>query len=661
MKSLELALSHHQAGRYKEAKQLYENTLQSDPDNPDATHLLGVLHNALGQYNIGIVYIKRAIELMPSMVEAHYNLGNSLTKIGFLEEAISAYDKAIKLNPQHKNAWLNKGDAYRTMRKFLNAEDSYRGALSLDPADHNLYVRLGVVLRNLGRMPEAVSAYHAALEIAPSADDANLNLANILFDSGRFDQALTHYRRATVPPTVEPWVTDLILACVTKTCAWDDPLMLPGALENMKEKALSPFMPLLRSYSNQELQHFARRYSESVGLTSDAPRSIRPCTGISKIRIGYLSADYYRHATAFLVSELFEAHDRAKFEIVGISYGPDDSSPTRSRIVAAFDKFLDVADDDDITAAEHIKAVGIDILVDLKGHTQDSRPGILKHRPAPIIVSYLGYPGTMGTRVIDYVLADAVVLPFSDQDSYDERIVHLPDCYQVNDSKVEIDPSISTRAEHGIPEDAFVFCCLNGSQKITRLMFSVWMRVLARIPHGVLWLLRDNDSAVRNLQQEAARQGIDPTRLVFAPKIDHGKHLARYAHADLFLDTSPYNAHTTASDALRTHLPVLTVRGATFASRVAASLLLTVGTPELIASDLQAYEETACRLASNLGDLSATRDRIAEGVRAGPLFDTGRFARGIETAYLHMHAMACAGKPPSPFAVGADGSIKGHC
>jgi predicted O-linked N-acetylglucosamine transferase (SPINDLY family) len=270
-------------------------------------------------------------------------------------------------------------------------------------------------------------------------------------------------------------------------------------------------------------------------------------------------------------------------------------------------------------------------------------------------VNYLGYPGTMGTPLIDYIIADPVVLPFTDQAHFDEKIVHLPDCYQVNDSTVDVDPTADTRAQHGLPAEAFVFCSLNGSQKITQVIFSVWMRVLTAVPHSVLWLFHDNDTAVRNLQNAARQRGVDPSRLVFAPKMAHSKHLARYRHADLFLDTAPYNAHTTASDALRAHVPLLTVRGSTFASRVSSSLLHAVGVPELIADDVQAYEKAACQLANDPASLSKLRERIAEGVRTGPLFDTARFAQGIETAFLHMHA--AAGQPRRAFAVCADGTI----
>lgn len=659
---LQAALSHHQAGRYSEAQQLYETVLKSDPNNANALHLLGVLYNAQEQYEIGIPYVCRALKLAPGMVEAYYNLGNALSKVERFPEAVCAYDEATRLNPQHKNAWLNKGDAYRAMQKMSDAEKSYRCALVLDRDNYHLYVRLGSVLRSLQRLPESVSAYLHALKLNPAAGDANFNLANLLFDANEVEQALTHFRRAALAPNPNPRIAGSILNCLVKTCSWNDELMQGNPLDGRAGDLIAPFTTLLLSYSGSDQLHYARRVAkERMGAApASALLTTRPVNNGRKIRIGYLSADFHSHATAYLIAELFEVHDRAQFEVIGISYGRADNSAVRRRLLAGLDLFLDVADDDDETAARRIADAGVDILVDLKGHTQDARLGILNWRPAPIIVSYLGYPGTLGMPVVDYILADPVVLPFEEQSHYDEKIVQLPTCYQVNDSAVVVDATPSTRDQHGLPSGAFVFCCLNGSHKITPAMFAAWMRVLKAVPHGVLWLYRDNDAAMRNLQRAAVAQGIDPARLIFAPKLEHSRHLERYRHADLFLDTSPYNAHTTGSDALRASVPILTVRGSTFASRVAESLLRAVGVPELIAKDLPEYEDQACRLAHDAAALAALRNRIITGVRFGPLFDASRFARGVEAAYRHMLVRAVAGLHPCAFSVQQDGTIKEH-
>jgi len=656
--SLQLAVSHHRAGELAKAEQLYNSILEDEPGNVDALHLLGVLYSETERHNIGIRYIRHAIELFPEMVEAHYNLGNVLTNINQQVEAIASYEEATRLNPSHSNAWLNKGDAYRRLRKMKDAEDCYLRALEVDSSNRHLYVRLGAVLRAQGRPREAAVAYQRALAIDPTAADANNNLGNILYDANQFEQALKYYAMSRSASRPHPLAAGMMLSCITRTCCWDDGMMEQGGLSELQDEILHPFTVLTLSVSGQEQQKFARRYANYLGHgirdTTAAQRKERA----GKIRIGYLSADFQQHATAYLIAELFEVHDRSVFEIIGVSYGRDDGSLVRRRLLNGFDEFIDIADVDDDAAAQRIALAGIDILVDLKGYTRDAREGIVARRPAPVIVSYLGYPGTLGTPAIDYILGDRIALPFADQQFYDEKIVHLPHCYQVNDSTLEIDDNPSTRIQHGLPEGAFVFCCLNGSQKITPDVFATWLRILAAVPNSVLWLYSDNETAKQNLLRIAIAQDLDSKRVIFAPPLPHREHLARYQHADLFLDTTPYNAHTTASDALRAHLPILTVYGATFASRVAASLLHAVGVPELVVGDLTAYEAQAIALANDARRLARIRERIANGVATGPLFNTRQFASGIEAAFRYMISRANLGLQPRPFAVCSDGVIQ---
>jgi predicted O-linked N-acetylglucosamine transferase (SPINDLY family) len=385
------------------------------------------------------------------------------------------------------------------------------------------------------------------------------------------------------------------------------------------------------------------------------PAVARPLRGGAReardrLRVAYLSADFHDHATAYLTAELFELHDRGRFEIIGVAFGPDDRSDMRRRVARAFDQFHDVQGWSDRAIAELVNDLDVDIAVDLKGHTQGARLGALAYRPAAIQVSYLGYPGTTGADFIDYVIADPIVLPFDQQPFYTERIVHLPDCYQVNDSKRKAAPTTPARQEAGLPGHGFVFCCFNNNYKIAPPVFDAWMRLLGGLEGSVLWLLEDNREARENLGKAAAR-GIDPARLVFAGRLPHEEHLARYRCADLFLDTLPYNAHTTASEALWTGLPVLTCRGASFAGRVAASLLHAVGLPELVTGSLGEYEALAGRLAGDPSRLGELRRRLAQNRSTFPLFDTDRFRRHLETAYARMWGLRQRGERPQSFAV----------
>jgi protein O-GlcNAc transferase len=408
---------------------------------------------------------------------------------------------------------------------------------------------------------------------------------------------------------------------------------------------IAPFQLLFCSDDASLQLECARRFAAST--LPVPPRQTHAPRHHDKIRIGYLSADFRNHPMAHLTAELLELHDRSRFDVVGIGFGPDDRSAIRARIVEGFDKFYDLRAKSDADIAALMREAEIDIAIDLMGHTRNSRAGILAHRPAPIQVSYLGYPGTMGVDFIDYVMADPIVLPFDQQAFYTEKIVHLPETYWVNGSVSDIPQCSLTRRQAGLPEHGLVFCCFNKAAKITAPVFEVWMRLLAKVEGSVLWLLRDNAAAERNLRGEAAARGIDPNRLVFADRMERDQHLARHRLADLFLDTMPYNAHTTASDALAAGLPVVTSLGSTFSGRVAASLLSALGLPELIAHSLAEYEALALKLFGDSNYRARTIARLEQNRKKFPLFDTDRFRAHLESAYQVMWQRWQRGEGPA--------------
>jgi predicted O-linked N-acetylglucosamine transferase (SPINDLY family) len=370
-----------------------------------------------------------------------------------------------------------------------------------------------------------------------------------------------------------------------------------------------------------------------------------------RIRVAYLSADFRMHPMSYLIVGLFEHHDRGRFETIGISFGPDDRSEIRTRVKGAFEDFIDVRSKSDLEVARLMRELEVDIAVDLMGYTQYDRMGILALRPAPVQVSYIGFPGTMGADFIDYILADRFVIPEEHHACYTEKVVYLPDTYLANDSKRVIADRTPARAEAGLPEQGFVFCSFNNNYKISPPVFDVWMRLLDKVEGSVLWLLESNAVAVRSLRQEAANRGIAPERLVFAPIVKVEEHLARHRLADLFLDTLPYNAHTTACDALWAGLPVVTCLGTTFVGRVAASLLNAIGLNELITRSLEEYEALALELATNRKRLAGIKSKLAQNRETYPLFDTDRFRRHIEAAYTTMWERSQRGQPPESFAV----------
>jgi protein O-GlcNAc transferase len=370
-----------------------------------------------------------------------------------------------------------------------------------------------------------------------------------------------------------------------------------------------------------------------------------------RIRLAYFSSDFRAHATGYVMAELFERHDRARFETFAISFGFDDGSKMQSRLRGAFNRFVDVKEKSDREIAALVREMEIDIAVDLKGFTENSRPGIFALRPAPVAVSYMGFPATMGADFIDYIIADRFVIPETENGSYSEKVVYLPDSYWVNDSKKRISERTPSRVEAGLPEAGFVFCCFNNNYKIRPEFFDVWMRLLHKVEGSVLWLFEGHAAVARNLRQEAAARGIAPERLIFAPRMALADHLARHRLADLFLDTLPYNAHTTATDALWVGLPVLTCAGSTFVGRVCASLLDAIGLPEMIAGSLEAYEALALKLATEAQALAAVKEKLGRNRASQPLFDTDRFRRHFEAAFITMHERHQRGEAPASFSV----------
>jgi predicted O-linked N-acetylglucosamine transferase (SPINDLY family) len=469
------------------------------------------------------------------------------------------------------------------------------------------------------------------LTVQPGFGEALYIKANILRDMGRLADALAAYEQADGHPHALSGAAQAAAAL----CDWERTAALAPRLKEAVQTGGAVIQPfVLLGYSDDAAlqRRCAENYVHRVA-PAQAPLSDGKPHGHGKIRLAYLSADFHQHPTAQLMAELFERHDRSRFEVTGIAFGPDDGSTMRARLARAFDQFEDVRAISDLEVARLLRAREIDIAVDLNGHTEGARPGIFAHRPAPVQVNYLVYPGTTGASYMTHILADRVVLPPEHQVYCSETIAYLPDCYQANDAMRMIGDA-PTRAQAGLPEEGFVFCCFNNGWKITAPIFDIWMRLLAQVDDSVLWLLDGPHAA--NLRAAATVRGIDAARLIFAPKLDAAAHLARHRLANLFLDTLPYNAHTTASDALWTGVPVVTQIGKAFPGRVAANLLKAIDLPELVTQSAGAYEALARDLATNLALLKATREKLARNRSSAPLYDSAKFTREIEKAYIAM-------------------------
>ena len=657
----------HGLGRHEEAAAEYGLALALEADYAEAHANLGLTLQAKRQYEQAVVHLTRAVELKPRYAKAHATLGDVLRALGRNEEAVAKYRTALAAQPLDAGLHNNLGIALEKLGKLEEALESYRRAIAYTPDFAEALGNLGNLLNAVGRHEDAVASYRRALAIKPENAKLRLALAAALIEVDRYDEAADALRRAYETTPENGVARGEYWRIRGHGCDWHDLQALhqdirdyatrfdPGSEEG---RPATPFPLLamlddpalhLRVATNLSRSQARRALADPKGAVARRPLRAEP----DKIRLAYLSADFHDHATAYLIAELFEQHDTERFEVHGISFGPPGDSPMRRRMESAFAGFHDLHDASAWGIAQAVAELGIDIAIDLKGYTQGAKTRVFAHRPASIQVQYLGYPGSMGADFIDYLIADPIVIPDAEQRHYAEKIAYLPHCYQVNDRRRPLPASRPSRLECGLPETGFVFAAFNANYKITPEVFSVWMRLLQQVEGSVLWLFESNSWATQNLRAEAAGRGVDPERLIFAKRQPLDQHLARIGNADLFLDTLPYNAHTTASDALWVGLPVLTVSGRSFASRVAASLLSAVGLPELITTSLEDYEALALALAASPARLAALREKLVANRFTTPLFDTPRFTRHIEAAYERMWQLHVGGKPPETFRIEA--------
>jgi len=635
--------------RPDEALDSYDHAIKLKPDYAEAYYNRGNVLQELRRLDEALDSYDRALKIKPDFAEVYNNRGLALKELKRLDEALDSYDRALKLKPDYATAYNNRGNVQLDLKRLDEALHSYGLALKLKPEYAEAYYNRGNALKEFKRLDEALDSYDRALKLKPDFAEVYNNRGNALLDLKRPDEALASYDHALkIKPDYE-FLYGTWLYTKMKLCDWSDArgqiAELVGKIE-CKTKATPPFPVLALSDSLALQRKAAEIWVNDNHPASHALPAIAWRARHGKIRIGYYSADYDNHATAYLLAGLFEEHDRDKFELVAFSFGPERNDEMRKRTSAAFDQFIDVRNKSDRDIALLSRNREIDIAVDLKGFTQDQRVGIFSYRSAPIQVNYIGYPGTMGAEYIDYLIADGTLIPNASQQHYSEKIAYLPNSYQVNDRKRQIADLQFSREGLGLPQTGFVFCCFNNSYKLMPSTFDGWMRILKQVDGSVLWLLEDNPTASRNLRKEAEARGVRAERLIFAKRMPLAEHLARHRVADLFIDTLPCNAHTTASDALWAGLPLLTCVGEAFAGRVGASLLNAIGLSELIAATQEQYEALAVELATNSGWLNNIRQKLERNRLTTPLFDTRLFTKHIEAAYTQMYERYQADLPP---------------
>jgi len=688
--SLKLADHYFRENNYKFAKHLLDKVIKIDLNNSKANELLAYIYGNLGQvdisfdllivacnqndcspealYYLGSMQLKRglfseAIKTFKKTIfkggeffEALHDLATAQAHTGDLNSAINNYQKCLKFGNLSHELFYNVARIYDDLKRYDEAIAHYDQALSLKPEYAEAWSNKGVTLSDLKRYDEAIAHYDQALSLKPEYAEAWSNKGVTLHELKRFEEAIAHYDQAlSLKPDIN-WVSGDLLHARMKICDWTG---FAESLENISkkisanEKAASPF-PLLAINDDAFLNKKSSEiYAQNRYPTPPSLDIVPKSAKKEKIRIAYFSPDFLSHAVAFLTAELFEIHDRDRFEVFGFSLRkPPIGDEMSLRLRKAFDRFIDVDNMSDQEIAQLTRQSGVDIAIDLAGYSQNSRTGIFSYRAAPVQVNWLGYPGTMGSNFIDYIVADRTIIPESHQQFYTEKVVYLSDTYMVDDSKRVASSRRFLREECGLPEKSFVFCCFNNDYKFNPQVLDSWSLILLRVENSVLWIPENNQYFKVNITAEFGKRGIDTSRIIFAKRMElMADHLARYSLADLFLDTHPYNAHTTAVDSLKAGLPVLTLKGKSFASRVAASLLNAIGLPELITKTQEEYEALAIELATSPNKLTEIKLKLANNRLTTPLFDTPRFTKNLEAAFIKMHERYQADLEPDHIAI----------
>jgi protein O-GlcNAc transferase len=666
-------LAFHRQGLLGQAKRAYEQAVQINPRHAPALHTLGVMASQANEPEVGLSLIAKALAIEPNNPVFLTNASTALLSLKRPEEALALCLQALHIKPDHTSALRNQGVALVALLRYSEAIDCFDQALQLNPQLDELYILRASALCELNAFTEAIDTADRLLALQPDFFEAHLSKANTLTAARLYAKACDAYDQALA---LQPGHA---MAWFLRGSALERAKRYTEAIQSFAQaQALDPQLPyisgtllhakmlccdwqdlhsLYLSVKTQVAQHQAAIYPFGYQAICDDEASLHACAlnvtqdkypvqssayvhpawpPHTKIRLGYLCGEFREQATSILMTEVWERHDKTQFETFAFDNGLDDHSPRRARILQAFDHVIDIRSLPDREAAELIHAHQVDILVNLNGFFGNERNKVFSMRPSPVQVNYLGFPGTLGAPYIDYLIADETVIPPTSQPHYTEKVVYLPGCYQPNDAQRDISNRPFTRQELGLPAVGFVFCCFNNNYKITPATFDVWMRILQQVPGSVLWLLQDTAEAASNLQREAFQRGVDPQRLVFADRMPNADHLARHTMADLFLDTWPYNAHTTASDALWAGLPLLTLQCNTFPGRVASSLLRNLQLPELITEDVPAYEAMALRLATDPDLLSVLRSRLNAVKHDSTPFKPAQHTKELEALFLDM-------------------------
>ena len=681
--------SHAALNHYDLAIESYDKAIKIDPSYIDALVNRGSAFQEKGELDEAIFCFQKTLTLKPNHPFAYFNMGNALHRQGELDAAVKSYQNALTIRPNYAEAYFNMGNIFTSKGEFHAATNNYKQVLKIEPDHVDAHYNMGISLKNSGQLDAAIDSFIQAIEIRPNYADAHINLGFLLEGQREFDAAIESYKKAIeIRPDYAEAYNNIgsvlnkkgelfaALDCYKRAleiypeneaifsqklyqqaqmCDWNGIEQDRGKISRLgiTEGHIDPFGILSLEDAPERHRIRSEIYASNKYANIASPVEKQRFPETKRLRVGYFSANFHKHPVAYLIAKVIEIHNRDRFEVYGYSVGATKEDEVRRRLAKGFDFFKDVRNMTDKDIASLARQDKIDIAVDLSGYTEYSDPGIFAYRAAPIQISYLGYPGTMGANFIDYIIADENLIPTESQRYYSEKPIYLPHHYQAQDNTIPISKKTPTRSELGLPEKGFVFCAINNNYKITSSEFDIWMRLLQKVEGSVLWLLETNKWAKSNLLKAANERGATSERIIFAQKAPHEEYLAQFRQADLYLDTFIYNAGATASNALWAGLPVLTKLGKGYTARMAGSLLSSIGLTELITTHETEYEALALQLATNPEQLDSIKNKLTLNRLSKPLFNTELFIKHLEDAYQKVHQRYLDEKQPAPIYVPA--------
>ena len=622
--------------------------------NYDLHNIYAVILFQLKRYDDAILQWQNAIKLKPDYHFGYNNLGNAFLLKNDLNQALLNYEEAIKINPDYHEAIYNKANIFLKLKDFSNALKYYDKVLSLKNDYFPAHQGKAIVYKKIEKFDEAINQWEKVISLNPDNENAYVQKGDILFDKNMLKDALNDYEKAYSINPNKPFLLGSIIYTKTRMCEWEglDKIITEFKSKIEKNTKVSPPYTALTIFDDPSIHLKISKIWSDEHKKIDDNKIKKIEKKNKKIKVGYFSADFRTHAMGHLMVKMLELHNREDFEIYGFYFGPKikESDFLAKRIKNSFDKFFDITLKDDLEVANLSKELGLDIAIDFMCFTGNhNRFGIFTQRCAPIQINFLGYPGTSGSKFLDYIVLDDKLICEENKKFFSESLIVLPDTYQPNEDKKEIDNKVLTKDELGLPKSNFVFSCFNSHQKIMPNIFEVWMNILKKKNDSVLWLLKDNDISEKNLKMQAENNNVNPERLIFADHLPLDQHLSRLKLADLVLDTFPYNAHTTCSDSLRMGVPVLTLKGKSFASRVATSLLTSMSLSELVTEKLNDYEEMALKISNNPEMLDQLKDKILRNRENSNVFKPQIFTNNIERSYKKVYQNFIDGFSPQDF------------